>query len=69
MADAEALLEKFYEEEKPVFLPADLSARLLSAKTSDGVTDTYLAFLAEQHRMKLATLDSRISHPAAELIC
>jgi predicted nucleic acid-binding protein len=37
-------------------------------KTSDDVTDNYLAALAEKHGFKLATMDRKINHPAVTLI-
>jgi predicted nucleic acid-binding protein len=35
---------------------------------SDQVTDHYLADLAAKHGLRLATLDRRLKHPAAEMI-
>lgn len=68
MEDAEALLEKFYGETRPGFIIADIFGRLLRAKNSGAVTDVYLAKLAERHKLKLATLDTGIAHPAVEVI-
>jgi hypothetical protein len=68
ISDCERLLEKFHEEIRPEFVAADISCRRLRAANSDSVTDTYLAHLADQHGMKLATFDKAIVHPAAELI-
>ena len=68
MADAEALLEKFYGELHPEFIAADISCRALRARNSDAVSDIYLARLADRHKMKLATLDTSISHHAVEII-
>jgi predicted nucleic acid-binding protein len=50
------------------FIPDDFSPRTLAARSSRQFTDLYLAELAEKHRMKLATLDTRISHRAVELV-
>jgi hypothetical protein len=62
------LLDDFYENVSPEFVPADASARALEARTSEDVTDTYLANLAQKHDMKLATLDKGITHSSVELI-
>jgi len=68
MSDALKLLEDFYSDAKPQFVPADASAKGLAASASDQVTDLYLADLAASHGMKLATLDAGISHTALDLI-
>jgi uncharacterized protein len=49
-------------------VPADLPALKSKARHAADVTDCYLADLAAGRGMKLATLDSAIVHPAAELI-
>jgi predicted nucleic acid-binding protein len=41
---------------------------IIAAESSRQFTDLYLAELAERHRMKLATLDTRIFHRAIELV-
>lgn len=38
------------------------------AVTSKQLTDHYLASLAAKHKMKLATFDGKIDHPAVEVI-
>ncbi len=68
MAIAKAALNDFVAKHGAEFLPADLSASGIHAKTSDRVTDTYLAELAARHKMKLATFDRGVSHGAVEVI-
>ena len=68
MQSARQLLEGFLQKYKAQFLAADLPALQSKAQNSDQVTDQYLAELASSKGMKLATLDSNIQHPAAELI-
>ena len=69
IADARKLLEDFIAKDKPGFIPCDLTAiKGVPAPTSGKTTDWYLANLAHAHKMKLATLDAGITHPAAELI-
>jgi predicted nucleic acid-binding protein len=62
-------LEKFYEERKPEIIPDDLRPLQSHPRTSDEVTDHYLADLAAKYGLKFATFDRRIKHPAVELIC
>ena len=67
MADARKLLQGFILAAE--FVPADL--RVLDgavAPSSAKTTDWYLADLAAKHGMKWATLDTRSSHPGAEVI-
>ena len=67
--DARKTLADFLKVKKPQFVPADISA--LSGTPFPSYrksTDWYIANLAEQHRMKWATLDTEAKHPAAELI-
>lgn len=68
METATAALEAFRVERRTAFIPDDVSASVLKAKTSEQVTDSYLAELADRHEMRLATFDSRIAHAAAEVI-
>jgi toxin-antitoxin system PIN domain toxin len=68
MAIAKEALNDFVRKHGAEFLPADVSASGINAKSSDRVTDTYLADLAVRHKMKLATFDTGISHGAVEVI-
>jgi hypothetical protein len=61
-------LSEFVSRYRCRFIPDDFSPRTLAARSSRQFTDLYLAELAEKHRMKLATLDTRISHRAVELV-
>lgn len=63
-----AALSEFIRKFRCRFIPDDFSPRMVAAQTSRQFTDSYLAELAEKHRMKLATLDNRISHRAVELV-
>jgi len=44
------------------------SPQRIAAQSSSEFTDLYLAELAEQHRMKLAPLDTRIFHRAVDAV-
>jgi len=68
MTIARQALQSFLVNNQTEFVPADLSALRASATKSAEVTDSYMADLASQHNLKLATLDGGIKHPAAELI-
>ena len=68
MALARQSLEAFLAAHKVGHIPAGLPALKSKARTSDEVTDCYLGDLAACKGMKLATLDTGITHPAAELI-
>ena len=68
MAPARTLLAEFLEKNNCQFVPADLPALKSSAASSNVVTDSYLADLADSCGMRLATLDTRIKHKAAMLI-
>lgn len=68
MTIAKAALADFAAKHKTEFVSADVSALSLNAKTSERVTDTYLADLAARHKMKLATFDTGIRHGAVEMI-
>ena len=68
MQDANTLLNDFWKQAKPDFVPCDLAAAPSPAKNSDQVTDVYLADLAGHHKRKLATFDTGIAHAAVEQI-
>lgn len=68
MPIARQALQSFITNNRTGFVPADLPALRASTAKSADVTDTYLAQLASQHSLKLATLDGGINHPAAEVI-
>lgn len=68
MRDARQLLENFIGVNNAKRIPADLAALESHPKKSEDVTDHYLGDLAARHNLKLATLDSDLSHPAAELV-
>lgn len=68
MEIAKEALRDFAAKQKTEFVSADLSAGGINARSSDRVTDTYLADLAARHQMKLATFDTGINHGAVEVI-
>jgi len=69
MDEARRLLQSFFAEYEPQFVPCDFSALTgLKAPTSAKTTGFYLASLAEKHGMQFATLDENIGHPASFLI-
>ncbi len=68
MGLARKALELFIEAHRVEFIAADLPALKSAARTSAEVADSYLAELAAGKGLKLATLDTGIAHPAAELI-
>ncbi len=68
MALARQSLEAFRAAHRVQFIAADLPALSSKASRTDEVTDCYLADLAASKGMKLATLDTGIAHPAAELV-
>jgi predicted nucleic acid-binding protein len=68
MTIAREALQSFMANNRIEFIPASLPALRASATKSADVTDSYLAELASHHKVKLATLDGGIEHPAAELI-
>lgn len=68
MADARRLLQGFHSAAGPHFLADDLKPLKSNPANTDEVTDHYLADLAASQGMKLATLDTGLKHPAAELI-
>ena len=68
MDDARATLAEFIRYEQPLFIPCD--RRALDGPVADSVrktTDIYLAELAASRGWMLATLDTGIANPAAEL--
>ncbi len=68
MDSAREVLEKFAAERAAERIPDDLPALASRPRTSDQVTDHYLANLAAKHGLKLATFDARLNHPSAEVI-
>jgi predicted nucleic acid-binding protein len=68
MDDARKVLEKFATERKADRIPDDLPALASYPRTSEQVTDHYLANLAAKHGLKLATFDTQINHPFVELV-
>ena len=68
MATARQLLKAFIEKKRVEFVTASLPALQSKPARSEEVTDFYLAELAAKNRMKLATLDRNIHHPAVEVI-
>ena len=63
MEQARSLLERFLAERGVERIADDLPALNSNPKTSEQVTDNYLADLAAKHGFKLATLDRQLSHP------
>jgi predicted nucleic acid-binding protein len=61
-------LSEFVRKHRCRFIPDDFSPQKIAAESSGQFTDLYLAELAERHRMKLATLDTRIFHRAIALV-
>ena len=68
MPIARQALRQFIASCRADFIAADLPALRSSAAKSSEVTHAYLAELAAQHHLKLATLDEGLKHSAAELI-
>ena len=68
MASARRTLEGFAGKFKAERIPDDLPALASHPRTSNQVTDHYLADLAAKHGLKLATLDAGLKHPSAQLI-
>ncbi len=68
MASARHAVEKFASDMKADRIPDDLPALESHPRTSDEVTDNYLADLAAKHGLKLATFDAELKHPSAELV-
>lgn len=66
---ARKMLRDWKTAKKPEFVPCDIEALKTHApKTGTQTTDFYLAGLAEQHGMKLATLENKMAHRAVFLI-
>jgi predicted nucleic acid-binding protein len=61
-------LSEFVEKHRCRFIADDFSPKEIAAQSSRQFTDLYLAELAERRRMRLATLDTRISHPAVDIV-
>jgi hypothetical protein len=68
MDSAREVLEKFASERAAERIHDDLPALASRPRTSDQVTDHYLANLAAKHGFKLATFDARLRHSSAEVI-
>jgi len=68
MDTARDMLGTFKRERGAEWIADDLAALDSFAKTSNQLTDSYLADLAEKHGFKLATLDAGIKHRAVELV-
>jgi predicted nucleic acid-binding protein len=68
MEKARELLAKFVVERKVERIFDDLNPLDSHPKTSEEVTDYYLADLAAKYNLKLATLDRNLKHKAADLI-
>jgi predicted nucleic acid-binding protein len=66
---ARKLLRDWKTAKKPEFIPCDIEPLKTTAPgTGTKTTDFYLAGLAEEHGMKLATLEHSMGHMAAFLI-
>ena len=61
-------LERFCFERRVEWMSDDLAPLDSKPKTSEEVTDAYLADLAAKHGFKFGTLDGGIKHPTAGLI-
>jgi uncharacterized protein len=68
MPKARELLSKFCTTHSAERIADDLPALEAHPKSSEDVTDIYLAELAAHHGLKLATFDTGINHPAVELV-
>jgi predicted nucleic acid-binding protein len=65
---AREVLEKFALERGAERISDDLPALVSRPKTSEQVTDHYLANLAAKHGLMLATFDTQLNHLSAEVI-
>lgn len=68
MEQARELLERFCKDRSAQFIPDDLPPLDSKPKTSEEVTDHYLAQLAAKHQCRLATFDRELKHAAADVI-
>ncbi len=68
MDKARELLDKFSAERNAERISDDLAPLDSHPKSSDEVTDQYLANLAQKHGAKLATFDGDIKHNAVEVV-
>lgn len=68
MGKAREALSKFIADLKAERIPDDLPALESHPRTSDQVTDHYLADLAAKHGLTLATFDAQLKHPSVELV-
>jgi uncharacterized protein len=68
MSDARSALEQFSSERAAERIADDLPALEAKARTSEEVTDSYLAALATRHGFKLATFDENLNHQSVELV-
>jgi hypothetical protein len=68
MAEARELLAQFVKERNANWIPDDLPPLDSTPRTSEQVTDDYLADLAAKHGCRFATLDRETGHSNAEVI-
>jgi len=68
MEKARDLLEKFATERHAERIQDDLAPLDSRPKTSEEVTDWYLADLSAKHGFRLATFDENINHPSVEIV-
>ena len=68
MSTARFLLKDLIRKRSMAFIPADVPALKSKASQNAGLTDLYLAELADSHGCKLASLDTGITHRAVEMI-
>jgi toxin-antitoxin system PIN domain toxin len=61
-------LKRFRTDRKAMLITDDLDVFNSNPKTSAQVPDHYLADLAAQHGLKLATLDTGLKHTSAQLV-
>lgn len=61
-------LSEFVRTHRCRFISDDFSPKGIAVTSSRQFTDLYLAELAARHEMKLATLDTGISHRAIEIV-
>ena len=68
MAQARTLLAQFATDRKADRVADDLPALSSQPKTSEQITDLYLADLAARHGARLGTFDQAIKHTAVDVI-